>query len=118
VSACIEKNVRLSDFVARYGGEEFVILMPETTLDAARGAAEKVRNVIESNDFHFKNKPVNITASFGVAEVAPGETIEAVFQRADKALYEAKNGGRNQVCVAANGPVDNDDSGSINQAMN
>ena len=98
VAGCIEKNVRVSDFVARYGGEEFVIMMPETSLQDATKAADKVRKAIDECAFHFKAKPVSITASFGVAQIREDDSIDTLFERADKALYKAKQGGRNQVC--------------------
>lgn len=99
VAGCVEKSLRVSDFVARYGGEEFVILMPETPLEAAQLATEKVRSAIDECAFHFKAKPVSITASFGVAQLRGDESIETLFDRADKALYQAKQTGRNKVCL-------------------
>lgn len=90
--------VRASDFMARYGGEEFVLILPETALDQARVVAEKLREEIAGKGFYYKTTRVPITVSIGVAEFAPGETADEVFQRADSALYAAKEGGRNR-CV-------------------
>lgn len=116
VAGCIEKSLRVSDFVARYGGEEFVILMPETPLEAARLATEKVRAAIDNCAFHFKAKPVNITASFGVAQLRGDEAIETLFDRADKALYQAKQTGRNKVCLEAQSVTDDSaDKGDENE---
>jgi diguanylate cyclase len=97
ISKSLQRNLRDSDFIARFGGEEFVALMPETSAKEARIVAEKLRKKIESSPFNFKKEPVQITVSFGISEFAKGETIEEVFSRADKALYKAKDDGRNQV---------------------
>lgn len=93
----ISRRVRNEDFVARYGGEEFVILMPETDQQSAMAAAEKVRLAIAECPFNFNNERLPVTASFGVAAFAEGDSIEACFERADRALYRAKANGRNQV---------------------
>jgi diguanylate cyclase len=95
----ITGKLRKSDFVARYGGEEFVVLLMGTTLAEARTLMDGVRMKIERCPFHFKEKQVQITMSFGLAGFAAGDTPEKVFERADKALYRAKSGGRNRVCL-------------------
>lgn len=97
----ISNRVRKSDFVARYGGEEFAIVMSNTSLDDAERLTNKLRQAIEQCPFHFKEKQVQITMSFGVAAYQPGDTLELVFERADKALYSAKEQGRNRVCIAS-----------------
>lgn len=97
----ISNRVRKSDFVARYGGEEFAIVMSNTSLDDAERLTNKLRQAIEQCPFHFKEKQVQITMSFGVAAYQPGDTLEMVFDRADKALYSAKEQGRNRVCIAS-----------------
>lgn len=96
----ISSNFRRSDFIARYGGEEFVILMPSIQLEEAEPLINTIRQKIERCPFHFREKQVQITMSFGLTAFAGGDTPEKVFERADKALYRAKEGGRNQVCVA------------------
>jgi diguanylate cyclase len=97
IAKSLQKNLRSSDFIARFGGEEFVALMPETSTNEAKIVAEKMRRKIEESPFNFKKEPVQITVSFGISEFAKGETADEVFSRADKALYEAKDKGRNQV---------------------
>lgn len=97
----ISNRVRKSDFVARYGGEEFAIVMANTSLEDAERLTNKLRQAIEQCPFHFKEKQVQITMSFGVAAYQPGDTSDLVFDRADKALYSAKEQGRNRVCIAA-----------------
>jgi diguanylate cyclase (GGDEF)-like protein/PAS domain S-box-containing protein len=94
--------VREQDICARYGGDGFMVVLPETLLDAAVQVAERLRLLItelsmESDDFH----PVNITASIGVAELnAQCASLENLINQADKAMCQAKQLGRNQVCVA------------------
>ena len=91
------KCLRQSDFVARYGGEEFIVLMPETTRTEAVTAMEKVRHAIASIPFHFRNERVQVTMSFGVTQIHKTDSLNAAFARADKALYAAKDLGRNRV---------------------
>ena len=92
----LRQHVRASDFMARIGGEEFVLLLPETDLDGAYRAAEKLRRGIESCEFAYKGEPVPITISGGIAQFAEGDTPDSVYVRADEALYRAKHNGRNQ----------------------
>ncbi|UXD89176.1 GGDEF domain-containing protein [Thalassolituus hydrocarboniclasticus] len=98
IARSLRKNLRDVDFIARYGGEEFVILMPETNTADAMIAAEKLRAKIENSPFNFKKERVPITMSFGVSEFHALESPDAVFDRADKALYQAKKEGRNRIC--------------------
>ncbi|WP_250655656.1 GGDEF domain-containing protein [Alkalimarinus coralli] len=97
----LSNRIRKTDFVARYGGEEFVIIMPETSLKDAIPVMEKTRDMISRLPFHFRDERVQITMSFGVAPFQDKETPEEVFELADKALYKAKENGRNRVEVAA-----------------
>lgn len=97
IAKALQRNLRDTDFIARFGGEEFVALMPETDSEHARQVAEKLRQKIESSPFNFKREPVQITMSVGISEFAANEDPEVVFDRADKALYKAKESGRNQV---------------------
>lgn len=92
---------RGSDFLARFGGEEFILLLPQTTLDEAYSAVDKIRQRIESRPFHFQNKPVPITISGGVSEKLADEETSAWMNRADQALYASKETGRNKVSSAA-----------------
>ncbi|HET8708110.1 MAG TPA: GGDEF domain-containing protein, partial [Pseudomonadales bacterium] len=96
----LAKRIRSADFIARYGGEEFVIIMPETKEDDAVLAVDKAREHLSGVPFHFKEKRVAVTASFGVTQFREGDTIEAAIARADKALYQAKHEGRNKVVKA------------------
>ncbi len=86
--------VRETDAVFRWGGEEFAVVAPGTPLEGAASLAEKMRAGIGSS---FTPPAGRVTASFGVAEFKKGEAIEDFFERADRALYRAKKGGRNKV---------------------
>lgn len=90
------KRIRTTDLFARYGGEEFVALFPDTRLDAAYEVCEELRRQIAASSFHFKGSPVPVSVSIGIAELGGQETLSKLFERADRALYRAKHGGRNR----------------------
>ncbi|WP_027184515.1 GGDEF domain-containing protein [Desulfovibrio inopinatus] len=94
----IRSSVRKSDIVARIGGEEFALCMPETCLEDACLVTEKIRQNLAAH--HFPENQ-HITASFGVAQ-HQGATFDQLLERADTALYRAKNSGRNRVEVSPN----------------
>ena len=89
---------RESDFVARYGGEEFVAILPNTFLEEGCKTAERIRHVLATTPHKAGDLELRITASIGVKEVQDHETDAEFLQKADKALYAAKNGGRNCIC--------------------
>jgi diguanylate cyclase len=93
----LRKRLRPSDFIARFGGEEFVLLIPNTSVREGLALLEKLRKAIEACPFHFKGEPVTITVSMGLTAFRAGERNESVLQRADQALYRAKNEGRNRI---------------------
>ncbi|MBA3582671.1 MAG: GGDEF domain-containing protein [Gammaproteobacteria bacterium] len=97
VGKVLNKNLRPNDFVARYGGEEFVMLMPHTPMEAATHVCERLRLAIADCPFHSRGARVPITVSMGITDYRMGETPEQCFKRADQALYQAKNTGRNRV---------------------
>ncbi len=92
-------GLRSTDFVGRYGGEEFIILLPETSVKDAIRAMNKLRAAIKAMTFTTESEPFNITMSFGVATFESNDDFNLVFNRADTALYRAKDRGRNQVCA-------------------
>lgn len=97
VQAC-KKELREADVFGRIGGEEFAILLPETDQPSARLVAERIRQKIERMVITFEEQAIKITVSIGVATIAiTDKSFDQVFQRADTALYEAKNSGRNRV---------------------
>lgn len=87
------------DWVVRYGGEEFLVILPETSFEAALEVAQRMRHQVEQGILLnlSDGQQLKITASFGVAEKEPGDTVETLVQRADQCLYLAKAQGRNQV---------------------
>lgn len=91
----VQKNIRETDLLTRYGGEEFAIIMPDTDQKAAMGVAEKLRAETENCAFHYRDTGVNITISCGITEFKGKDNPEIVFERADAALYKAKDAGRN-----------------------
>ena len=96
-------GIRDFDLLARYGGEEFVVIMPNTPADLALMVAERLRRRIAADPFPVSGlgESLPITASLGVATTAgPMETADSLLERADRALYAAKDSGRNRVCSA------------------
>ena len=101
VARLLTHNLRDGDVVARWGGEEFVALMPASPLDKTRAVAERIRAALQATPLHVgTGAPLTITLSLGVAQVHGAQDLHAAIARADKALYEAKNAGRNRVIVA------------------
>lgn len=99
VARSIKSRLRTTDFVARIGGEEFVALLMGTPGDQALRVAEDLRKSVAGLRLHFRGTPVPVTVSCGLAELSDGDSPISVFDRADAALYRAKDGGRNN-CVA------------------
>ncbi len=106
VAEILHEQVRVGDILGRYGGEEFLVLLSETTLMGAVETAERLRQQIERNSAEHMPHKLPVTASIGVTEYAPGESIETALGRADRALYRAKGAGRN--CVRMEPPPSND----------
>ncbi len=103
-SGRIRSTVRGADLACRYGGEEFVVVMPDTPAEVAASVAERLRLMIEARPFQLRSGevPLMLTASMGIATLGPGiDTPEQLLKQADRALYEAKNSGRNRVVAAA-----------------
>lgn len=92
------KRLRKTDFIARFGGEEFVLLIPSTPLDGGQQLLHTLLQGVEQCPFHFRGERVTITLSAGLAAFsAEDDAGDKVFERADQALYRAKNGGRNRI---------------------
>jgi len=93
--------LRQSDFLTRYGGEEFILILPETELEGASMVAEKIRKTVEEISFIYKKEKVAITVSLGVTSIISDDSgYDSLFDRLDKAMYKAKNSGRNKVVVS------------------
>jgi diguanylate cyclase (GGDEF)-like protein len=97
---CIQSQLRESDLVARFGGDEFVVLLPETACSGAAAVASKILKTIQSSPLTVRDKTISVTASIGVAcHPEHGGTIEAIKEKADKAMYASKSGGKNRVTI-------------------
>jgi diguanylate cyclase len=101
VSTCVAQRLREVDFIARFGGEEFVILLPETSAENALNMLNRTRERLAKTQMRSKQDSgeetkFTVTVSIGIAEFNEGDSAEDVFERADKALYDAKENGRNQ----------------------
>ena len=103
LSAAVVGTARETDIVARYGGEEFSVVLPETDMERALITAERFRKVVEGMDMAIASQTIKITISVGVASFTPQIkeiTISRLMEMADRALYSAKNSGRNRVVSA------------------
>jgi len=96
----IRECSRESDLIGRYGGEEFVLLLQGADQHSGARLLERIRNAVSVADWSGIGPGLNISVSCGIASILPADTVDAVLARADKALYEAKRGGRNQLRVA------------------
>lgn len=102
IARLLAEGVRETDFVARLGGEEFVMVVTGASGAAVLEVADKLRMAVSRCGFHFRGDSVPITISCGIAEFRAGDSVDAVFERADRALYRAKHEGRNR-CMDAGG---------------
>jgi diguanylate cyclase len=100
VGEVLQQRMRESDFVSRYGGEEFVVLLTETEKEQAFHVMESVRESICSSSYAWGEEKLSVTISIGIAEFRGKDSLESVFTRADRALYRAKDCGRNQSLLA------------------
>ncbi len=100
ISDRIKENIRQVDLIGRYGGEEFSVILTETDKEGALLAAERIRRAVEANDINIYDESLKISVSIGIA-VFPGDAVrpETLIEKADRALYQAKQTGRNKVCV-------------------
>ncbi|MCS3458105.1 diguanylate cyclase [Aeromonas sp. BIGb0445] len=97
VAKALQKSLRDTDFIARFGGEEFVVLLPNVNPDKFETPLENLRKAIKSIPFRFRDARVEITISIGATLFKEGDQPSDAFERADKALYGSKNGGRDRV---------------------
>ncbi len=100
VTRIIEDTLRPYDSIYRFGGEEFLICLPDSGPEDARRVLDRVRKTISETPIPIdKGDPLCVTVSFGVAQLVPRRSLKDIMERADRALYEAKNNGRDQVVV-------------------
>lgn len=100
VAAIIQEQIRKQDVVARWGGEEFLIMLPETGINDATRVAEKLRSTLEDHKMKFGGHSFSVTMTFGAAVFEADLGIEPSIKKADDALYEGKQTGRNKVVQA------------------
>ncbi|HXX35538.1 MAG TPA: sensor domain-containing diguanylate cyclase [Thermodesulfobacteriota bacterium] len=101
ISSLLKNSVRRKDTVARYGGEEFILILPEAALQQSYVIAERIRQRVENTLFEVGRTQVNLTLSMGISNF-PSHRVkskEELIKLADQALYDAKRGGRNKVCI-------------------
>lgn len=99
VASILVENSRDSDFPVRFGGEEFAIFLPLTSIADAKVVAERIRLEVEALSVETDSGPVAVTISLGIAEHLPQEDLSDLIKKADVALYEAKETGRNRICI-------------------
>ncbi|HLU60814.1 MAG TPA: GGDEF domain-containing protein [Gammaproteobacteria bacterium] len=108
VSQLLRSHIKGRDAVARWGGEEFLLLLPDTSLDGAICLVERIRQQLAETPLEVDGQKIALTFSAGVALMRPGDDLQSAFKTADKALFNAKEGGRNQVRshqVPSSGPL-------------
>ncbi|MEN5302106.1 diguanylate cyclase [Pseudomonas sp. TWI628] len=94
----LQGSLRQSDILCRWGGEEFIVLLREAEGRQAFDVAEKIRRRTEQLTFSYEDQPLRLTTSIGLSALQPGDSLHALLTRADRALYRAKQAGRNRVC--------------------
>ncbi len=97
VASILVEHLRMPDKVGRYGGEEFLLVFPETDLDRTNKIAERIRAAVSNAEFDVGESKLKLTISIGATLFQRGEDLEQLLSRADRALYQAKQSGRNQV---------------------
>lgn len=98
VARIIREHARTEDVAARIGGEEFAVLFPETRVQAAVEICERLRLAVAACACRIEHQPVTVTVSLGTTQLQPGDSQSDFIRRSDKALYRAKNDGRNKTC--------------------
>ncbi|EJN23447.1 diguanylate cyclase (GGDEF) domain-containing protein [Pseudomonas sp. GM79] len=100
VAASIKNQLRNVDMVFRFGGEEFLILLSNTSREAAAMIGERLRFAAQAQDYEAEGKMIELTVSIGCSTLLPGESADSLLRRADSALYVAKREGRNRLAMA------------------
>lgn len=100
VACVLRECVRNEDVCSRWGGEEFLFLLPETGLDGALAVAQKVRQSVGMTEFKVHRPGIRLTVSLGVCNYQPGQTVADCLKRAEMALLQAKQSGKNRYVVA------------------
>lgn len=96
VAGIVQESIRDSDILCRWGGEEFIIILKRCGIQDAFLKAEEIRSAVKSSTFRYEEREISAAISLGVAEYRQDDTKDSVLRRADRALYRAKNNGRNR----------------------
>ena len=99
VAATISNSIRVSDHIFRYGGEEFVVILSRINKETTKNLSEKIRREVERDYLVDGDNELKVTMSIGATIITPEDTEASLFERADKALYQAKQNGRNQIVL-------------------
>lgn len=94
---CINQSIRQTDICFRYGGEEFLVMLNNASIKDVYHISERIRQSINNERFMYEKEPFKVTASIGFTQMQAFDNQESLIERADQALYQAKNNGRNQV---------------------
>lgn len=106
IGQLLGRELRVSDLAARWGGEEFVVALVSTSLDDGRRAAERLRERLAALEIvDDQGARIGVTASIGITALEGTESMDVLVERADRAMYQAKHGGRNRVCALAGAPA-------------
>lgn len=111
IGRLLEREFRTPDVVARWGGEEFVALLPNTGVAGAKVAFERIRRAIEDLAISHEGTSLRVSVSIGISEFRKNESLDSLLERADRAMYVAKVGGRNRVVSAEEEPDETPASG-------
>jgi diguanylate cyclase (GGDEF)-like protein len=99
VAATVLNSIRASNHIFRYGGEEFIVISSRINKETTKKLSKKIRGEVEKDYFVDGDNKLKVTMSIGATIITPEDTETSLFERADKALYQAKQNGRNQVLV-------------------
>lgn len=99
IANILRKTLRDGDRIFRYGGEEFIIILNRVDMITCKSITERILQLIRSNQLFYKNQSIHVTVSIGATKYYPGDTPDAIINRADKALYRSKSNGKNQMQV-------------------
>jgi len=105
ISSIFKHRIRKQDFLARWGGEEFMFVLPDTNIDQANKVLTSLRQTLSANPLKIGGKELLVTSSFGVCEVTQKNNVSDAIRGADKALYTAKERGRDRVVQIVEGSV-------------
>ncbi len=91
---------RKTDFLFRIGGEEFALLLPKTALENASSVVENIRSSVKDLEIYLRNNQISISMSAGLTVIGMDDNAQTIYERADRALYDAKEAGRDQLVVS------------------